>query len=162
MADPVYFDYSNVTKTIVQAMKSLGITLIQADSAGDQPAYPFATYTITTPKIPIGNQAGPQQAEEFELVVSLTFKSQSAIQALNLAEQAQQYLRSNTGRSFLLDNGGLVLVSVQGFTNRDNFISINYERNVGFDVQLRATNPFVEELPQIDQVEFAKKNEEVL
>ncbi|MFT8928527.1 MAG: hypothetical protein ABF969_04240 [Sporolactobacillus sp.] len=151
MTDPIYFDYSNVTKTLVQAMGLLGITLIQADSAGDQPSYPFATYTITTPKVIIGNQSGPQQAEQFEMVVSLTFKSQSAIQALNLAEQAQQYLRSNAGRSFLLDNGGLVLVSAQGFTNRDNFITIDYERNVGFDIQLRAQNPFVEELPPIEQ-----------
>lgn len=150
MADPTYFDYSTVTKTLVQAMRSLGITLIQADSAGDQPAYPFATYTITTPKLIVGNQVQPQQAEQFEMVVSLTFKSQSAIQALNLAEQVQQYFRSNAGRSFLLDTGGMVLVSVQGFTNRDNFITIDYERNVGFDIQLRARNPFVEELPQIE------------
>jgi hypothetical protein len=147
----MYFDYSTVTKTLVQAMRSLGITLIQADSAGDQPAYPFATYTITTPKLIVGNQVQPQPAEQFEMVVSLTFKSQSAIQALNLAERAQQYLRSNAGRSFLLENGGLVLVSIQGFTNRDNFITIDYERNVGFDIQLRAVDPFVEELPQIEQ-----------
>lgn len=151
MTDSVYFDYVNVTKTLIAAMQTLRITLIQANTAGTQPPYPFATFTITTPKVLVGNQSGPQQAEQFELVVSLTFKSTSALTALNLAEQAQQYLRSNTGRSFLLGTGGLVLASVQGFTNRDNFISIDYERNVGFDIQLRAANPFVEELPPIEQ-----------
>lgn len=150
MADSVYFDYTAVTKTLIATMKLLGIPLIQANSSGSQPAYPFATFTVTTPKILIGNQAGPQQDEEFELVVSLTFKSQSAIQSLNLAEQAQQFLRSNTGRSFLLGNGGLVLVSVQGFSNRDSFISIDYERNVGFDIQLRAANPYVDD--SVDQI----------
>jgi hypothetical protein len=135
----------------------MNLLLIQADSGGDQPPYPFAVFSITSPKIAIGSQAAKQQNEQFEIAVSLTFKDDDLVENLNRAKRAESFFRSDTGRFFMWENGEIVVVATEGFGSRGDFLGIDYEQNVGFDLRLRVSDPFADDGEgQIEQIEFTR------
>lgn len=141
------FDYTTVTSALIKAIKDgTGYPLIAENSAGDPPPYPYCSYTITSPKIDIERD---YEGAIFELVVSLTWHGTSSVGVLNLAKKAESYLKSSQGRKALSDKG-IVIVSTSGFTSRDNFISIDYERMAGFDVQLRVRDTYVDDVEPIE------------
>ncbi|NMH83271.1 phage neck terminator protein [Heyndrickxia coagulans] len=147
------FDYTVVTRALIKAIKDCtGYPLIQANSPGDQPDYPFCTFTITSPSIQIERY---YEGALFEMVVSLTWHGTSQIGVLNLAKKSESYLRSDSGRKTLADNG-IALVDITDISERDNFISIDYERTVGFDVQLLAKDTFTDDT--VDTIESFKVN----
>jgi hypothetical protein len=145
------FDYTTVTSALIKAIKDgIGYPLIADNSAGDPPPYPYCSFTITSPKIDIERD---YEGAIFELVVSLTWHGTSSVGVLNLAKKAESYLKSSQGRNALSDKG-IVVVSTSGFTSRDNFISIDYERMAGFDVQLRVRDTYVDDVEPIESFEI--------
>ncbi|MEK4883477.1 hypothetical protein NST81_01930 [Bacillus sp. FSL W8-0223] len=145
------FDYTTVTSALIKAIKDgTGYPLIAANSAGDPPPYPYCSFTITSPKIDIERD---YEGAIFELVVSLTWHGTSSVGVLNLAKKTESYLKSSQGRKALSDKG-IVIVSTSGFTSRDNFISIDYERMAGFDVQLRVRDTVTEDVETIDDFQI--------
>jgi len=146
------FDYTTVTSALIKAIKDgTGYPLIADNSAGNPPTYPYCSYTITSPKIDIERD---YEGAIFELVVSLTWHgTSSSVGVLNLAKKAESYLKSSQGRSFL-EKQGIVVVSTMNFSQRDNFISIDYERTAGFDVQLRVRDTYEDDVEPIEGFEI--------
>lgn len=146
-----YFDYKVITSSLIKAVRTLtSFPCIEANSTGDQPPYPFATFTITSPKITI--QQDDNNAP-FELTVSLTWHDTSSLSVLNLAKKCESFFKSAEGRA-IFDKKNIVIVDVMDFDRRDNFISIEYERSAGFDILMRVQDPHVDEVEAIKQIEF--------
>lgn len=142
-----YFDYTIVTRSLIKAIRNgTGYPLIEANSAGEQPPYPFCTFTITSPKIDIERD---QDNALFEIAVSLTWHGTSSLGVLNLSKKSESYFKSSDGRKTFEDNG-IVVVSTTSVSGRDNFISIDYERMAGFDVRLRVRDTFTDDIGNIE------------
>ncbi|WP_437178077.1 phage neck terminator protein [Heyndrickxia coagulans] len=56
----------------------------------------------------------------------------------------------------MADNG-IALVDITGISSRDNFISIDYERTIGFDVRLLAKDTFTDD--SVDTIQSFKVNQ---
>ena len=144
-----FFDYTVITSSLIKAVHTLtGYLCGEANGTADQPDYPFATFTITTPKITI-QQDGDNAP--FELTVSLTWHDESSLSVLNLAKKCESFFKSTAGRALFAEKG-VVIVDVHGFDRRDNFISIEYERMAGFDIRLRVVDPYADEVLPIDNI----------
>lgn len=144
-----YFDYKVVTSSLIKAVRTLtGYPCIEANGTGEQPAYPFATFTITSPKITIQHD---DDNAPFELAVSLTWHDESSMSVLNLAKKCESFFKSSTGRSVFAEKG-VVIVDVMGFDRRDNFISIEYERMAGFDISMRVMDPYADDIGNVTKI----------
>ncbi|EAC4247918.1 hypothetical protein V8L40_002618 [Listeria monocytogenes] len=152
------YDYGNLVNTLIKAISELsgGLQLIESASGGEQPEYPFCQYTITSPYIAISPDV--VEGEQFEIVISLTWRGLSGHQVLNLANTTNKYFRSQEGRFFMQENGGIVVVSVQNSGLRDTFISIEYERSAGIDLRLRVTDSYSSEIQEIENISFTNEN----
>lgn len=144
-----YFDYRVITSSIIKAVKTItGLPCIESSSAGKQPPYPFATFTITNPQIINQHDA---EGSQFEVVVSLTYHDSSSISVLNLAKMTESFFGSDKGRK-LFNEKAIAVVRTENANKRDNFISIDFERSAGFDVRLRVAETFVDDIPNIDNI----------
>jgi hypothetical protein len=145
------FDYTSVTSALIQSVSdATGYQLIEGNSSGDQPEYPFCTFTFTSPMIEIERN---YDGRLFEIVLSLTWHDTSSIGVLNLSKKLETYLKSTLGRQTLEDNG-IVLVDTSNSNARDNLISIDYERTAGFDIQLRVRDSFVDNADFIESIQI--------
>lgn len=148
MAD---FDYSSVTSALIKAIGDCtGYPLIEGNSSGEQPPYPFCTFAFISPKIDIERD---YEGLLFELVVSLTWHHTSQIGVLNLSKKSESYLKSTAGRKTLDDNG-IVLVTTTTTGPRDNFLSIDYERMAGFDIRLRVQDSVQDNSDPIESIKL--------
>lgn len=152
------YDYGMLVNTLIKAISDLsgGLQLIESASVGEQPAYPFCQYTITSPYIAITQDV--VEGEQFEVVISLTWRGLSGHQVLNLANATNKYFRSQKGRFFMQENGSIVVVSVQNSGLRDTFISIEYERSAGIDLRLRVSDSYSSEIQEIENISFTNEN----
>ncbi|MCL8470487.1 phage neck terminator protein [Bacillus subtilis] len=132
-------DYNNIIQTVLGLIREkTGHVVIVANGTGKQPAYPFCTYTVTSPYLPQhrGIEEQGVLTEDIELVFSFTWVSNSHIEAISLAQQTAAYFKTAEARQKLHDNG-LAWVRNDGFGNRDTFITIDTERRHGFDTRFR-------------------------
>lgn len=70
---------------------------------------------------------------------------------LNLAKRCESFFGSHNGRTIFSEKN-VVVVDIDNFDKRDNFISIDFERTAGFDVTLRVAETFVDDVPGIDNI----------
>lgn len=146
-----YFDYTVITSSLIKAVLTLtSYPCIEANSTGEQPPYPFSTFTITSPKITIQHD---DNNAPFELTVSLTWHDTSSLSVLNLAKKCESFFKSTVGRTMFAEKN-VVIVDVMDFDRRDNFISIEYERSAGFDILMRVQDPHVDEVASIDNIQI--------
>ena len=148
------FDYRPVVDALINVAKDLGIVMIEDDSEGDLPPYPFATYTFTSPFIPIGNQL--EITALFEAVISITFHDRSKLNVLNLSRKLATYFKTSSARENLRSKG-IIVVSIEAVSTRDNFISIGYERMAGFDMRIRLFDMFQDNPDTIEKINFEIK-----
>lgn len=135
------FDYRvQLVRPLVQfVQKELGCLLIESNSSGKQPDYPFLTYTITSPFIKIGFEDA--EDEPFEAVISLTVHDDSSLDALNLATKLRKsFTTEKSLRKF--GNLDIVIVTMTPSAPRDTMITIDYERLAGFDLRVRLRDSF--------------------
>lgn len=156
------YDYRQLANNLAQAINmATNCVLIESNSVGDQPQYPFATYTITSPYIAITRDITDNEC--FEVVVSLTFHGDSGLDVLNLASRTNKWFRSFKGQCFLEGNG-IIVVSVGATGSRDTFFTVDYERVAGLDIKLRVQDDYVDEIETIDSIVIGdttiKKNQE--
>ncbi|GGA31091.1 phage neck terminator protein [Psychrobacillus lasiicapitis] len=138
--------------------------VIQAETTGKQPPYPFVTIKQTTQAIGIGFSAvftgdGTQTIhQDYEMVLSLTVHSESIEETTNLANKARNYF---LGKGTIeLSDAYIAIVDVLPATNRDVFLNIEYERRVGFDVRLRVRDIETYNIDVIEKVTVSSKEEE--
>lgn len=114
----------------------LGMPVIRSNQTAPAPKYPYAAYTITTPAT-ANNGTWQQHADGYDRqlvrsVWSFTFLAEEYDQSMESAIKAREWF-THTGCAWLSDRG-IIVQSVKDITNRDNVISVEYERKNGFDV----------------------------
>lgn len=130
--------------------------VIQAETTGKQPPYPFIAIKQTIQAIGVGhptisNNGNLQTIEQdYEMVLSLTAHGSNIESATNLANKARNYFLGK-GTTDLSD-AYIAIVDVLVATNRDVFLNIEYERRVGFDVRLRVRDTETYTIDMIEQI----------
>lgn len=126
--------------------------MVEQASTEKQPKYPFATYTIINPYLNAKTfKSGGDQTEEVEIVISYTWLSEDSFEALSLAQKMATMLKGTSTRQALRDKG-IVVVRIDGFGSRDNFITIEVERRVGFDLRLRVRHTEIDNYESVETV----------
>lgn len=136
-------DHQKIKEAFVGHLhKHLGIPVIMTDQAAPQPPYPFIGFAFVAPYIdrsPYGNHSITNDRHRIEkmaaITISITCYAKSAQDAFRISGQARDWFRGY-GRILLKDTG-IVVASLEDTTARDTLLTYDYERKVGFDVQLR-------------------------
>lgn len=153
-------DIDNIRRTIIAGLKEyLQIPIIRSNQTGEPPAYPYLSYTITTPKRSNGGSWGEYDdgidRKPFTQTWSITVQSGDSIESLNLALKASEWF-DRVGTTYLNDDN-VIIQSVGDVANRDNFLTIEYEYRNGFDIVLwlldEVDNP-IEDAGYIESVTF--------
>lgn len=150
--------HENVRNALVKGLYDyMGTLVIQSSTIGDMPAYPFITYTVTSPYLRLGvDEEYTEQVDStyqnrhvlhYERVFSFTIASKDEDEAMDLCMKAIRYFR-NDGVLELKDKN-IVIVEITNVTARDNFITIDYDRRYGFDVRIRLADEEVRETADI-------------
>ena len=130
-------DYKTMTEAVAKGLKTyLGIPVIRGNQTSPAPKKPYGTYNITTLA---GQNNGTWQVHDdgidrlmVKSIWSLSFLADSWEESVNLAVKAREWIE-HTGRSQLAEKG-LSVQSTTDITNRDNILTVEYERKNGFDV----------------------------
>lgn len=130
-------DLKPMRAKVMKGLKDyLGITMIRSDQTAEAPAYPYGTGKATTPAA--ANNGTYQQHEDgidrllVRSIWSFSFLSDDYDESIMYASKAREWF-CHTGRVWLSDNG-IIVQSVTDITNRDNILTVDYERKNGFDV----------------------------
>ena len=114
----------------------LGIPVIRGNQSAPAPRYPYATYNIITPATAKGGTWQQHEDGYDRLLVrsiwSFTFLAQDCDESMANAIRAREWFE-HTGCTWL-GGRGIAVQSVTDIANRDNIISVEYERRSGFDV----------------------------
>lgn len=128
--------YSKMRAAIAKGLKDyLGVPVIRGNQTAPRPPYPFVAYNVTTIA---GQNGGSWQEHEdadrklVRSIWSITALSKDWDESVNLAIKARQWFE-HTGRAALSDQG-FTVQSTTDITNRDNILTVEYERMNGFDV----------------------------
>lgn len=130
-------DYESMWQVIVKGLSTyVGVAVIPSNQNAQPPSYPYISYTVTRP---IGENKGTYSehedgtaCKEFTQTASFTALSDNELESVQLATKARAYF-DYAGTVYLNDNN-VVVQSVGGVTNRDNFLTVEYEYRNGFDV----------------------------
>lgn len=148
------FDYSVLYKSFSQIVsEQQRLTMIEAGGVGQQPAPPFVIFDIISPHINIYDDHDINEREVFESVVSFTLFSYTKLQALNLAENLRKLMYSDSVRATLKEQE-IIIVEIMPTNIRSIQNSDNDKFMVGFDMRLRLRDPYEDDIPLIDSIEF--------
>lgn len=130
-------DLHDLRETILTGLREyLGIQMIRADQTAPSPPYPYGTAKATTPAT--ANQGTWQQHDDgidrkmVRSIWSFSFLSADHDESVMLATKAREWF-DHTGHVWLSDRG-INVQSITDITNRDNILTVEYERKNGFDV----------------------------
>lgn len=114
----------------------IGVPVIRGNQSAPAPPYPYATYNLTTPA---GANRGTWQQHEdgvdrqmVESIWSFSTLSTDWGESVNLAVKAREWI-THTGRTYLSEHG-IAVRNATEINNRDNILTVEYERKNGFDV----------------------------
>jgi len=129
--------FDKMRETVASGLREhLGVTVIRANQTADAPAHPYVTYNVTTPATK--NDGTWQQHDDgidrklVRSVWSITILAKDFDESIMLATKARAWFE-HTGRVWL-DDHGITVQSTTDINNRDNILSVEYERKNGFDV----------------------------
>lgn len=141
-------DLHGIRKTILTGLREyLGIQMIRSDQTAHAPEYPYGTAKATTPAA--ANLGTWQQHDDgidrkmVRSIWSFSFLSTDHDECVMYATKARAWFE-NTGHVWLTERG-INVQSTTDINNRDNILTVEYERKCGFDVVLyvfdEAENP---------------------
>ena len=129
--------YSEMRKTVLKGlMDYIGVPVIRGNQTAPAPPYPYGSYNITT--LASKNSGTWQQHSDgidrlmVRSVWSFSFLSADWDESVSLAIKAREWF-DRTGHAWLADRG-ITVQSTTEITNRDNILTVEYERKNGFDV----------------------------
>lgn len=118
------------------------VTLIRANQTGPIPPYPYGAYTVTTTQQEqpgtYSEEGDGSFAKPVKQIWSMVVVSDDHDEAQTVALLMTDYL-GQAGGTYLTDHG-IVASKVGNVTNRDNMITIEYEKRQGFDFTLLLIN----------------------
>lgn len=135
-------DYANILTRIHRLVRAelSELPFVEQATTEEYPEYPFATYTIINPYLNARTfLSNGVMTEEVEIVISYTWLSTDSFETNQLAQRMVTLLKKTKTRQILNDSG-IVIVRMEGFGSRDNFISIETERRTGFDLRIRVSH----------------------
>ena len=129
-------DYDNMRAIVCKGLKEyLNCPVIRSNQNETPPPYPFISYTVTRPmsenKGTYGVYEDGVKRKPVNQTWSITALSDDNSESVALAVKAREWLDC-FGTTYLSDNG-VIVQSVGGVTNRDNFLTTGYEDRIGFD-----------------------------
>lgn len=134
-------NYDNMRATIPKGLQEhLKVPVIRGNQTAPAPELPYGTYNVTT--IATANNGTWQQHEDgvdrklVRSIWSFSFLSKDWDESVALAIKAREWLE-HTGRLWLKDHG-ITVQSTTEITNRDNVLTVEYERKNGFDAYFYA------------------------
>ncbi|WP_150283790.1 hypothetical protein [Rummeliibacillus sp. TYF-LIM-RU47] len=150
-------DLESIRSVIVRNLKATtGIQTIIAEQSNEQPPYPFIAIKFTT----LGKQVGraaqymhedvQYTEQDIEMVLSVSSFSEEMDESINNAYAAFQFFEVDGIQT--LQEANIAVVKTTEISNRDTFISIEYERRTGFDVRIRTRAQSIRELDSIDTI----------
>ena len=130
-------DYEGICLTVAKSLKDYcGVPVIQSNQ-NEEPSFDtYLSYTITTPmsenKGTYGVYKDGKDRKAFTQIWSISSISSDNLKSVANACKAREWL-DHVGTTTLSDNG-VIVQSVGSVTNRDNFLTVEYEYKNGFDV----------------------------
>ncbi len=129
-------DYDGMRVAVCSGLKDyLGIPIARANQNEPPPSYDYLSYTITTLLSENNGTYGVYddgtERKAYTQVWSLTSLSDDNSRSVLNAVKAREWL-DRVGTTYLYDNN-VVVQSVGSITNRDNFLTSEYEYRNGFD-----------------------------
>lgn len=150
-------DYEKIRLTIAKGLKEyLGCPVIRSNQNADPPDYPYVSYTITI--LESENKGTYEEHEDgtdrksVTQTWSITVLSEDSSESVILAQKARQWF-DRVGTIYLNDND-VIVQSVGAVSNRDNFITVEYEYRQGFDVVFSLVDEVNREIEYIEKVEL--------
>lgn len=130
-------NFENIRNTVITGLENyLGCPVIRSNQNESPPHYPYLSYTVTTfmkeNKGSYGLYEDNVERKPFTQTWSITVQSNNNSECLSLVNMAHEWL-DLVGKTYLSDNG-VIVQSVGSITNRDNFLTSEYEYRNGFDV----------------------------
>lgn len=130
-------DYNSLRKSVVAGLSQyLDCPVIRSNQNAEPPPYPYVSYTITTPmSANNGTYSEYEDGTKRKPVTqtwSISVLAADDSESVNLACKAREWF-DYVGKTYLNDNN-VIVQSVGGVTNRDNFLTVEYEYKKGFDV----------------------------
>lgn len=130
-------DYKHLRETVGKGLKDhLGVPVIRGNQTAAAPPFPYLIYNVTT--IAGANNGTWQQHEDgidrllVKSIWSFSSLSDDWDESVNNAVRAREWFM-HTGRQWLSERG-ITVQSATEITNRDNILTVEYERKNGFDV----------------------------
>lgn len=152
-------DFDKMRKTVVTGLSEyLGCQVVRSNQNAKAPRYPYISYTITTlmseNKGTYGKYEDGKDRKPFTQTWSVTILSGDNSECISLANKAHEWL-DHVGKTYLSDNG-VIVQSVGSITNRDNFLTVEYEYRNGFDVVFWVMNETEETKEFIETAEVKR------
>ena len=136
-------DIESIRVAIVKGLREeLAVSVIRSNTANKLPKLPFLSYTITS----LLDNAKSTWSRYDDLtdripatqVWSITLNAADFGECSKLAISAYDYFSKTATKYF--KKYGIVILSVSEIVPRDNFLSVDYEYRLGFDVKLGLMN----------------------
>lgn len=138
-------DQRKINRAVADGLKELtGCEVVKSNRTGRIPSYPYISFTITSADTDKGTYSVADGVKYIPLkeVWSITVQGKDDNEVMHLALLAKDWFEEQ-GRLYLKDNG-IIPLTTTAVSDRDNFLTIEYEYRKGFDVQLSFTNIIVE------------------
>lgn len=160
-------DYEKLRETVATGLsKYLGCPVVRSNQNESPPDYPYLSYTVTTLikdnkgtyGVYVDENGAQTERKPFVQTWSVTALSNNNAESVALAVRAHEWL-DYVGRVYLSDND-VIVQSVGGITNRDNFLTTEYEYRNGFDVtfwlmnEVKNTSEEVIETADLKQIDY--------
>ena len=145
-------EYDKMREVIVSGLSTyIGCPVIRQNHDGEQPEYPFVSYTITTLMSQNNGAYGVYDdgidRKPITQIWSISSHSRNNSESVTLICKVREWF-DRVGTQYLNDNN-VIVQSIGSITNRDNLITIGYEYRNGFDIDFwlfdEVNNPITDE-----------------
>ena len=163
-------DFRSIRNTITSGLhKAMGMLVVPQDMDGSMPAYPYITYTATSPYIDTPGQDVERHylsetgymldsTKPVETVYSLTTYDEDDDAAAAVCMRMIEYF--NRSGPAALAAAGVVVVSVGSVQNRSLWLGDHYERRWGCDVRFRVVDRSILPADYIEEAEIGGEMDE--
>ncbi|MDO5397061.1 MAG: hypothetical protein Q4G33_03945 [bacterium] len=135
-------DYEKIRNTVVDLLKQYtGVEVVLANQAAHIPERPYISFTITSPMIAnngtYGRYSDGFDRKPVKQIWSITSHTETTDEAAVIAQKAFDFFE----RFYeVLAEHEIVVVRLGNITNRDTFLTVDYEYRCGFDVTFGLMN----------------------
>lgn len=134
------FDYGSFIDLFIDGIKKdLGIEMISANDVGDPPRMPYVTFQFLKSRVDVG-QPIIGNTPYFDIYVTFTAHDRNTFSALDIAGKVSSWLKDSE-TIYQLQVNHVAVVNVYDYEQRDSLISMEYDRQAGFDALFRVADP---------------------